>query len=77
MFLKMKFYGNTEMPIYLYIIYVCVSTMMAELDGFFEDHSIHPETFNTWAEKRKSLLIPKPTQINNSRYDTQRLTEEI
>lgn len=35
----MKFYGNTEMPIYLYITYVCVNTMMAELDGFFEDHS--------------------------------------
>jgi len=73
MVLKIKFYANTDMPIY--VLYGCFGTTMAGLDSFFRDYSTQTLKHFICGHPLRKFADPQPTQINNSRYGTRRLTE--
>lgn len=75
MYFKIEFYGNTDMPIYVCIIYSCFSTTMAGLGSFFRDYSTQTLKHFTCGHPLNKSADPQPAQINKSRFGTLGLTE--
>lgn len=59
---------------HLCIIYGCFSTTMAGLGSFLETTAHKLEHF-ICGHPQKKFADPQPTQVTNSRYGTERLTE--
>lgn len=75
MFLKIKFYANTDIPNYIFSM-VAVALQWLGWTVFSETTARTQTLKHLYVgTPLKKFADPQPTQINNSRYGTQRMTE--